>query len=200
VHWKTFRQSFLGVLRGSIGCWTAKGRITKILEGPGVPSHGVPQRWKRVLSIYSTVVRGREWSKKNTRCKQAESNSGNIKREQHIKSRHHFPSERRHKVLPYRSCAMYSFCSYSFYSSTVSISFHLISKISFSLSSNELHLPLVLTCTTQPIRAPCLPLPFLVQIDFPILLLLVFLFAPWRVDLIVPPTERKEMQTWLLLL
>jgi len=43
------------VLRGSIGCCIAKGRIAKILEGPGVPSH-VPQRWKGVLSIYSTVV------------------------------------------------------------------------------------------------------------------------------------------------
>ena len=56
--------------------------------------------------------------------------------------------------------------------------------------------PPFLTCTTRPSRASRLPLPanfpFLVLIGSPILLPLVLLFPPRRVDLLVPPTERKE--------
>jgi len=61
-------------------------------------------------------------------------------------------------------------------------------------------LPLFLTCTTRPSRASSSPLPanfpFLVLIGSPILLPLVLLFRPRRVDLLVPPTERKEGQTY----
>jgi len=64
--------------------------------------------------------------------------------------------------------------------------------------------PLFSTCTTRPSRASCLPLPanfpFLVLIGFHILLPLVLFFFPRRVDLLVPPTERKLGQTSLLLL
>ena len=60
------------------------------------------------------------------------------------------------------------------------------------------------TCTTRPSGASCLPLPanfpFLVLVGSPILLPLVLLFVPSlrRVNLLVPPTERKEGQTSLL--
>ena len=58
--------------------------------------------------------------------------------------------------------------------------------------------PLFLTCTTRPSRALCSTLPTnfpcLVLIGSPILLPLVLLFPPRRVDLFVPPTDRKEGQ------
>jgi len=61
--------------------------------------------------------------------------------------------------------------------------------------------PLFVTCTTRPSRAWCSTLPakffFLVLIGSPILLPLVLLFPPKRVDLLVPLTERKEGQTSL---
>jgi len=51
------------------------------------------------------------------------------------------------------------------------------------------------TCTQQNSRASCLPipanLPLHVQIGPSILLLLVLLFLPRRVNLLVPPTARK---------
>jgi len=61
---------------------------------------------------------------------------------------------------------------------------------------NGFPLPLFLICTTRPSRALCLPLfnnfPFLVRIDSPILLPLVLLPPPRRVDLLVLPTEKER--------
>ena len=61
--------------------------------------------------------------------------------------------------------------------------------------------PLFFTYTTRPSRATCSTLPanfsFLVLIGSPILLPLVLLSPPRRVDLLVPPTERKEEQTYI---
>jgi len=96
-----------------------------------------------------------------------------------------------------------SFCSHSFCSFPLSISFHHSYRrfLSRWAQMSRFPPPPFLTCTTRPSRASCSTLPanfsFLVLIGSPILLPLVLLLFPKRVDLLVLPTERKEGQTSL---
>jgi len=100
---------------------------------------------------------------------------------------------------------MPSFCSCSFCSFPLMISFHHSQRrfLSRWAQISRFPPPLFLTCTTRPSRASCLSLPvnfpFLVLIGAPILLPLVLPPSPRRVHLLVLPTERKEGQTSLLL-
>jgi len=103
----------------------------------------------------------------------------------------------------YPRCAFFLHPFFLFFSSFDFVSSQL-RKMAFLLSSSERISSNSLFDLHHTTQASCLPPPanfsFLVLTGSPILLPLVLFLPPRRVDLLVPPTERKEGQTSLLLL